>query len=168
MLIQMTKPSAFITLIVVSIYAQPNKKFTLEPGYDFHELPPSHGKPLLVEASINFSNILEVLETQQLISIETSLRLYWKDSRVKPVQSFLESNDSSGQYVSLNPEFASLIWMPDIFIDKTRSIRKPAYFTQAAYLRLYNNSLIKYSARFNFDVGCSMDFHRSVFEFKVL
>ena len=138
MLIPMTRPSALLTLIFVSIFAQSNKKFTLEPGYDFHEIPPNHGKPLLVEASINFSNILEVLETQQLISIETSLRLYWKDSRVKPVQSFLESNDSSGQYVSLNPEFASLIWMPDIFIDKTRSIRKPAYFTQAAYLRLYN------------------------------
>ena len=116
--------------------------------------------PLLVEASINFSNILEVLETQQLISLETSLRLYWQDRRVKPVERFVEWNDSCGQYVSLNPEFASLIWMPDIFIDKARSIRKPSYFTQAAYLRLYNNSLIKYSARFNFDVACPMDFHR--------
>ena len=163
MLIQMTKKSsALITWIFAFIVAQPNKKFTLEPGYDFHELPPSHGhgSPLLVEASINFSNILEVLETQQLISLETSLRLYWRDSRVKPVQQFLEWNDSCGQYVSLNPDFASLIWMPDIFIDKAKTIRKPSYFTQAAYLRLYNNSLIKYSARFNFDVACSMDFHR--------
>ena len=160
MIIMTSKPPAMISLILVSTLAQPNKKFSLEPGYDFHEIPPTGGKPLIVEASINFSNILEVLETQQLISLETSLRLYWRDARVKPVRSFLESNDSSGSYISLNPEFANMIWMPDIFIDKTKSIRKPAYFTQAAYLRLYNNSLIKYSARFNFDVACPMDFHR--------
>ena len=151
---------SLLTLFITSLFAQPSKKFLLEPGYDYHELPPSPAMPLLVEASINFSNILEVLETQQLISLETSLRLYWMDSRVKPARSFLEWNDSCGQYVSLNPEFASMIWMPDIFIDKARAIRKPSYFTKAAYLRLYNNSLIKYSARFNFDVACSMDFHR--------
>ena len=103
------KPPVLLSLIFVSIIAQPNKKFTLEPGYDFHEIPPTNGKPLLVESSINFRNILEVLETQQLISLETSLRLYWKDTRVKPVHSFLMSNDSSGQYISLNPEFASMI-----------------------------------------------------------
>ena len=155
-----TKTLFFLSLFKASLFAQPNKKFTLEPGYDYHELPPSPDMPLLVEASINFSNILEVLETQQLISLETSLRLYWKDSRVKAVRRFVEWNDSCGQYVSLNPELARMIWMPDIFIDKARTIRKPSYFTQAAYLRLYNNSLIKYSARFNFDVACSMDFHR--------
>jgi hypothetical protein len=50
--------------------------------------------------------------------------------------------------------------MPDIYIDKAKEVRKPAYFTQAAYLRLYNNSLIKYSARLNYDVACPMDFCR--------
>ena len=55
---------------------------------------------------------------------------------------------------------AKQIWMPDIYIDKAKDVRKPAYFTQAAYLRLYNNSLIKYSARLNYDVACPMDFCR--------
>ena len=61
------------------------QKITLSPDYNLHELPPSDG-PLLVESSINLSNILGVLEKEQLISLETSLRLYWKDTRVKPVE----------------------------------------------------------------------------------
>ena len=157
-----TKLSVVIHLLCFSIVAQFNKKFQLEPEYDFHEIPPTnaHEEAPMVEASLNLRNILEVLETQQLISIETSLRLYWRDTRIKPVQKFLEMVDSCGPYMSLNLEIASTIWMPDIFIDKTKSIRKPTYFSQAALLRIYNNSIIKYSARFNFDVACPMGFHR--------
>ena len=152
----------FLAILIKLIIAKnrANKKFILEARYDIHELPPTKEKPLLVEASINFSNILEVLETQQLISLETSLRLYWRDSRVRPNQTFMESSDGCGPYVSLHPGLTSSLWVPDIFIDKAKTIRKPAYLTHAAYLRLYNNSLIKYSARFNFDVACPMDFHR--------
>ena len=151
----------FISVILLSsALGQPRKKFHLDPEYDIHKIPPSDGEPLLVEASINFSNILGVSEPEQLISLETSLRLYWRDSRVNPIDSFFESNDSLGPYISLNPDMAKQIWMPDIYIDKAKDVRKPAYFTQAAYLRLYNNSLIKYSARLNYDVACPMDFCR--------
>ena len=69
------------------------QKLLFSPDYNLNEQPPSAG-PRVIEASINLSNILEVLEKQQLISLETSLRLYWKDTRVKPVERFLEGDDS--------------------------------------------------------------------------
>ena len=135
------------------------QKFILSPGYNTNEQPPSEG-PLTIEASINLSNILEVLETQQLITLESSLRLYWKETRVKLVEKFLEGRDSHGPYITLNPNIANNFWMPDIFIDKAKTVRKPEFFIQPAYLRLYNDSLIKYSARMNFDVACPMNFKR--------
>ena len=153
--------------LIFMIKANGYQKLNFSPDYNLHELPPSDG-PLLIEASINLSNILEVLEKQQLISLETSLRLYWKDSRVRPVEIFLEGNDSLGPYTTLNPKLAENIWMPDIFIDKARFVRKPVFFIPPAYLRLYNDSLVKYSARMNYDVACPMDFKRSVFIFNIL
>ena len=36
------------------------------------------GKPVTISASINLRNILGVGEKEQIISLETTLRLYWK------------------------------------------------------------------------------------------
>ena len=47
--------------------------------YSVHERPPTEeGEPVMIEASINVRNILEVAEKEQIISLETTLRLYWK------------------------------------------------------------------------------------------
>ena len=135
------------------------QKLLFSPDYNLNEQPPSEG-PLVIEASINLSNILEVLEKQQIISLETSLRLYWKDARVKPVQRFLEGDDNLGSYITLNPKLAGQFWMPDIFIDKAKLVRTPVFFIQPAYLRLYNDSMVKYSSRMNYDVACPMNFRR--------
>ena len=107
------------------------------------------------QASINLRNILEVWEKEQLVSLETTLRLYWKvthpetkscnkfvksvsdayiighilnskllkssfgqDTRLRPDGKYLESSDSFGEYVALNPSKADIIWMPDVFIDQ--------------------------------------------------
>ena len=139
-----------------------SQKFHFSSNYSVHELPPStdNKSVLEVEASINLSNILGVLEKQQLISLETSLRLYWQDTRVKAVERFLHGQDMHGSYLTLHPNLAEKFWMPDIFIDKAKTIRRPMFFIRPAYLRLYNNSLVKYSSRINFDVACPMDFRR--------
>ena len=37
-----------------------------------------NGVPLQINASINLRNIFHVIEKEQIISLETTLRLYWK------------------------------------------------------------------------------------------
>ncbi|XP_023344150.1 glycine receptor subunit alpha-4 isoform X2 [Eurytemora carolleeae] len=134
-------------------------QLNVSPNYNLHERPYSKG-PLKITASINLRNILDVDEKAQIVSLETTLRLYWKDPRISPKAEYLESFDSMGNYTTLNPSLASKIWMPDIFIDQAKVLRAPSYFIQPASLRVYNDSLIRYSSRINFDVACNMDFHR--------
>ena len=38
------------------------------------------GGPVVIRASINLRNILDVAEKEQIISLETTLRLYWRVS----------------------------------------------------------------------------------------
>lgn len=133
----------------------------IDPDYNLHERPPTeNGSPLLINASINLRNILDVDEKAQIVSLETTLRFYWVDTRIKPKIKYLESTDSMGNYTTLNPVLAKNIWMPDIFIDQAKALRTPTYYTQPASLRVYNHSLIRYSSRINFDVACNMDFHK--------
>ena len=42
------------------------------------------GGPVVIRASINLRNILDVAEKEQIISLETTLRLYWKGSYSPP------------------------------------------------------------------------------------
>ena len=72
----------------------------------------------------------------------------------------MDSEDSIGPYITLNPSRASKFWMPDVFIDQAKALRTPTYYTKPASLRIYNDSTIRYSSRINYDVACNMDFHR--------
>eukprot|EP00088_Acartia_fossae_P023799 TRINITY_DN2480_c0_g1_i11.p1 TRINITY_DN2480_c0_g1~~TRINITY_DN2480_c0_g1_i11.p1 ORF type:complete len:369 (+),score=71.08 TRINITY_DN2480_c0_g1_i11:26-1108(+) len=134
-------------------------QLNIADGYNIHERPLEEGGgPLQVNASINVRNILDIDEKAQLVSLETTLRFYWKDHRIKPKQEYLESEDSYGKYTTLNPSMANNIWMPDIFIDQAKALRIPTYFVKPANIRVYNDSRIRYSSRINFDVACNMDF----------
>ncbi|XP_023330045.1 glycine receptor subunit alpha-4 [Eurytemora carolleeae] len=126
---------------------------------DIHEIPPTRDKkPLAVSASINIRNILDVEEVKMLVSLETTLRLLWRDPRIVPKAQYLTSRDTNGNYTNLNPSLASSIWIPDIFVDLAKDMRTPTFFMKPASLRVYSDSLIRYSARINFDVACNMDF----------
>ena len=71
-----------ITLILCQVIfakGDPSESVIFSDGYSIHERPPTEeGKPLLIESSINLRNILDVAEKEQIISLETTLRLYWK------------------------------------------------------------------------------------------
>ena len=136
------------------------EKILLSPGYDPEELPPSGQVPLQVSGSINLRNILDISETRQQISLETTLRFYWKDSRVTPVEEYLHGEDSIGRYLNLHPRTAAKLWIPDIFLDQAISLRKPAYYTETASLRVYNDSTVRFSSRMNYDLACAMNFHK--------
>ena len=79
---------------------------------------------------------------------------------MKPKPQFLDSNDTTGSYFTLNPDKASKFWMPDVFIDQAKALRVPTYYTRPASLRLYKDSTIRYSSRINYDVACNMNFRR--------
>ena len=69
----------YLVLLLSGTKGDTKVKFTKD--YSIHERPPTKdGKPVLIEASINLRNILDVAEKEQIISLETTLRLYWKVS----------------------------------------------------------------------------------------
>ena len=67
-----------ISLVIINSI-QAEHRVTFSEGYSLHERPPRpQGEPVVIEASINLRNILDVAEKEQIISLETTLRLYWK------------------------------------------------------------------------------------------
>ena len=80
--------------------------------------------------------------------------MYWKDWRV---QADLKDDE---HYITLNPSAAQHFWIPDIFIDRSKNVRIPAYYVKPASLRVYGDQTLRYSSRINFDVACAMDFHK--------
>ena len=58
------------------------KLISFTPDYNIHEYPPTeNGHPLKVQFQINLRNVLEVDEVSQICSLETTIRMYWVDSR---------------------------------------------------------------------------------------
>ena len=126
----------------------------IDPSYNIHEAPVrNNGVPIDVNFTINLRNILEVNEVAQIISLETSIRLFWKDWRVR---ADLPPNKT---YMTLHPNAAKHFWIPDIFIDRSKMLRVPTYYVKPASLRIYHDQTLRYSSRVNFDVACTMDFH---------
>merc|ERR1719510_1259210 len=118
-------------------------------------MPPSNnGKPLLVNVSLNLRNIFEVNEKAQYISLETSLRMYWKDERITGVPLGNE------EFVNVNGKAIDQFWIPDVFIDQAKALRVPTFYVKPATVRVFPDGTIRYSSRVNYDVACSMDFHR--------
>ena len=73
-----------LLFVIVShlVGGKADSKVVFTEDYSVHERPPTkEGEPVLIEASINLRNILDVAEKEQIVSLETTLRLYWK---VKP------------------------------------------------------------------------------------
>ena len=135
-------------LINLIIMVTSNHKIFIPEDYNPDEKPPS--TPLLVKASLNLRNIISVSEIEQRISLETTLRLFWKDPRItfhkdsSPTAKF----DSRGfPYVLLPARKADTIWVPDIFLDQAVNIRNPKILGQASSIRIHNDSSIRYSSR---------------------
>merc|ERR1719273_1065961 len=155
------KRYVFIVIVLSSFLIYTNGKTNfhpkvhLSPNYSIHEAPVyTEGVPIDVNFTINLRNILEVNEVAQLISMETSIRMFWKDWRVQP------ELENGKEYITLNPISAKHFWIPDIFIDQSKDVRVPNYYVKPASLRIYADQTLRYSSRINFDVACSMEFHK--------
>ena len=53
------------------------------------------------------------------------------------------------------PRFLTLFF---IYL-KAKELRIPTYYVRPASIRVYNDSMIRYATRVNFDVACKMEFH---------
>ena len=74
-----------LSLFVFVCLSVAEDKVIFTEDYSLHERPPTEdGKPLVIESSINLRNILDVKEKEQIISLETTLRLYWKVGTMHP------------------------------------------------------------------------------------
>jgi len=129
--------------------------------YNIHTppLPPSGG-PLLVSISISLRNILEIDELRQLITLETTIRLYWQDYRLNVTHLLPENHEknASDDYILLHPGAAQYIWFPDVYIDFAKALRIPKFMVAPASLRIYRNSTARYATQNNYDVACPMNF----------
>jgi len=129
---------------------------TFSEDYNSNDLPPvtdETDKRVQVNVSLNLRNIFEVNEKAQYITLETSIRMFWRDPRItsKPA----EGRD----FVNINGANIQSFWIPDVFIDQAKKLRIPNIEIRPASIRVYPDGLIRYSARVNYDVACNMDFH---------
>ena len=62
-------------------------------------------------------------EPAQLITVETSLRMTWRDPRLTVrIPSYSPTN-----YVFFRSDVTKHIWFPDVYIDGLKDLRMPAY-----------------------------------------
>ena len=69
---------------------------------------------------ITVRNIVAINEARQEITIEASLKLFWKDKRIniRDDVSEYDGKDEHGKFIVMDSRFADYIWIPDIFIDQ--------------------------------------------------
>ena len=153
-----------------------NIQFEIPPGYLKHIPPPkleSQDK-LQIWASLNLRNIINLSQSNQMISIEASLNLFWYDNRINVTADLLHGKDDHGTYLTLNDDTARAFWTPDLYIDGVRNMRGPKkvkYFTAPISWRLYSSklakpappTLVRYSIMMIMDV-CNLIFEEFPFD----
>lgn len=117
----------------------------LKPGYNLHQYPKNHyGLPVTVNFSVNVRSIFSLNEKEEILSTEMSIRMYWKESRLR----LNLPDDYPRNYITLHPKVAESFWIPDVFIDRAKTVRVPTYHTKPTSLRIYNDSTMRYSRLF--------------------
>ena len=90
-----------------------------------------------VNVSLNLRNIFEVNEKAQYITLETSIRMFWRDPRLTSMP--VEGRD----FVTINGHDIRHFWVPDIFIDQAIKLREPTFEVKPASLRVYPDGLLR-------------------------
>jgi len=151
------------TLIITCFleYTTTTHNIEFQPGYAVDERPA--GRPLEVNVSLNLRNIIEVSEKEQTISLDITLRMFWRDDRLSFNYSGNFPRDlthNNLSYIVQTGDEIGKFWLPDLFVDEAIMVRNPTYKVPPESLRLYEDSSLRFSKRLNFDVACMMDFTR--------
>ena len=106
-----------------------------------------------------YSNEICEISLFQAISLESTIRMRWFDTRITLTNtSDLAYKTSEGRYLLFNRDPVRELWFPDVFIPRAKDVRVPAYKILPSYLRIYDSGLMMYSARVNYDLSCPMNF----------
>ena len=121
-------------------------RLDIPDNYVAHMIPLSEDekKPLDAKVLITVRNIVAINEARQEITLEASLKLFWKDKRIKikdTVKEF-DGEDGDKKYIVMDSRFADDLWIPDIFIDQSTMTRVSNFHTKPSSIRVYENSLI--------------------------
>ena len=112
--------------------------------------------PLRVDFSLNLASILSIDEPNQVVSMESTVRIQWHDTRINVT--LPPDHPKDMDYLLFNRDPIRDIWFPDVFIDKAKAVRAPTYKIPPAYLRMFPGGRMLYSARVNYDISCPMSF----------
>ena len=84
--------------------------------------------------AINVASILAIDEPNQVLSLESTLRIEWIDSRINVT---VPEEDADKGYITFNRDPTGHIWFPDVFVDKAKELRVPIYKIPPVYLRMF-------------------------------
>ena len=126
------------------------------------------GSHVVVNVDYHLKDIPRVDTKLQEIEVDVVLGFRWEDLRLDT--SGREANfsmDHWGEYVVFPGEHANNLWMPDIYLDKTPTVRNPIYMSDASSVRLYKNGFVRFTTQLNFDTHCEMNFNYFPFDKQV-
>eukprot|EP00058_Branchiostoma_floridae_P022711 XP_002608201.1 hypothetical protein BRAFLDRAFT_90359 [Branchiostoma floridae] len=122
-----------------SAATQPDVKLTaLFRGYDPLIRPNFHGKPVAVQMSMTIASIDQVSEVDMDYTVTVLMRQYWNDPRLK-----FPGNRS----MSLDPRLAKKLWVPDTFLENSKSSYLHTVTVDNALIRLFPDGSILYGMR---------------------
>ena len=114
---------------------------------------------MVVLMDFHLKDIPRVDTKLQEIEVDVVLGFRRKDFRLETFTKEANfSSDHYGEYVAFPGEHAKNLWMPDVYLDKTPTVRNPIYMLDASSVRLYRNGFVRFTTQLNFDTHCEMNF----------
>ncbi|CAH1257386.1 GABRB1 [Branchiostoma lanceolatum] len=130
---------------------QPVKLTALFEDYDPLIRPNFHGKPVAVQMSMTVASIDQVSEVDMDYTVTVLMRQYWNDPRLT-----FPGNRS----MSLDPRLVKKLWVPDTFLENSKSSYLHTVTVDNALIRLFPDGSILYGMRITAKMECEMDLRK--------
>ena len=120
-------------------YLKCSEHFCLPQDYDKGQLPPTkEGEPLKVAVEFDILHFTKTEDREFWIEVTMYMSLLWDDPRL------YRSNTSAPvpKSLSLGLDFASQLWVPDLYIYNLKSASTPNILTQFAGISIISNHTI--------------------------
>ncbi|XP_076041782.1 gamma-aminobutyric acid receptor subunit delta-like [Oratosquilla oratoria] len=133
----------------------PTIRKVVPANYDPLAIPTTPtGEPLLLNFHVKARDIQDIDESSMDITVEWYIRLYWRDSRLRPPPEAAGTE----KWTTVHSGIVDHIWVPDTFIDHVKSITSPMLMVKPHSLRMKQDGLCRYSISVTTRLSCTMDF----------